>query len=80
MSGLQPDGLSHSDTLGSIPVCDSPRIFAACRVLLRLQEPRHPPCALIYFFSRFVLIIRGVNVRRLTIYVTINNNMSLYHL
>ena len=47
---LQTNGLSHSDTSGSKPVCGSPEFFAACRVLHRLQEPRHPPCALINFF------------------------------
>ena len=28
---------------------DQRRLFAACRVLRRLREPRHPPCALNYF-------------------------------
>ena len=32
-------------------VCTSPYIFAAYHVLRRLQEPRHPPCALIRFLS-----------------------------
>ena len=27
-------------------VCSSPRLFAACHVLLRLLMPRHPSCAL----------------------------------
>ena len=27
-------------------ICSSPQLFAACRVLLRLLMPRHPPCAL----------------------------------
>ena len=44
--GLQPGGLPHSDTPGSVPVCGSPGIFAAYRVLLRLPKPRHPPYAL----------------------------------
>ena len=44
--GLQPGGLPHSDTSGSIPVCKSPDIFAAYRVLRRLPKPRHPPYAL----------------------------------
>ena len=39
-------GFPHSDTRGSKPMCGSPRIFAACRVLLRRLVPRHPPCAL----------------------------------
>ena len=30
-------------------VCSSPQLIAAYHVLLRLLEPRHPPCALIRF-------------------------------
>ncbi len=52
MAGLPPAGLSHSETRGSKAVCASPRIFAAYRVLRRLREPRHPPCALICLPSR----------------------------
>ena len=44
-------GLPHSDTCGSTAVRASPQTFAACRVLRRLREPRHPPCA----FARFSL-------------------------
>ena len=51
VSGLLPDGLSHSDIRGSILVCKSPRLFAAYHVLPRLQEPRHPPYALFYFLT-----------------------------
>ena len=46
VTGLQPAGLPHSDIRGSIPVCKSPRLFAAYHVLLRLRKPRHPPFAL----------------------------------
>ena len=53
VTGLLPAGLSHSDTRGSILVCKSPRIFAAYHVLLRLQEPRHPPYALTYFLLAY---------------------------
>ena len=49
MTGLQPAGLPHSDILGSKPICGYPKLFAACHVLLRLREPRHPPHALGYF-------------------------------
>ena len=49
VTGLQPAGFPHSDTCGSIRVCQSPQIFAAYRVLPRLWKPRHPPFALIYF-------------------------------
>ncbi len=48
---LQHSGLPHSDTCGSTRACQSPQLFAACRVLLRLREPRHSPCALSYFRS-----------------------------
>ncbi len=51
MTGLLPAGLSHSEISGSILVCKSPELFAAYHVFLRLQEPRHPPYALIYFLT-----------------------------
>ena len=51
VSGLLPDGLSHSDISGSSLVCKSPELFAAYHVFLRLQEPRHPPYALNYFLT-----------------------------
>ena len=47
MTCLQHAGLPHSDIRGSTLVCRSPRLFAAYHVLLRLWEPRHPPCALL---------------------------------
>ena len=40
-------GLPHSEIPGSMDICSSPRLIAACRVLLRLSVPRHSPCALI---------------------------------
>ena len=43
---MTPAGLPHSDTPGSSLACSSPRLFAACHVLLRRLVPRHPPCAL----------------------------------
>jgi hypothetical protein len=39
-------GFPHSDICGSMLICSSPQLFAACHVLLRLLMPRHPPCAL----------------------------------
>ena len=39
-------GFPHSDIRGSMDICSSPRLFAACHVFLRLLVPRHPPCAL----------------------------------
>ena len=32
-------------------ICSSPLLIAACHVLHRLWEPRHSPCALIYFLE-----------------------------
>ena len=49
VTGLQPAGLPHSEIFGSIVICTSPKLIAAYHVLLRLREPRHPPCALTYF-------------------------------
>ena len=40
-------GLLHSDICGSMFACNSPQLFAAYHVLLRLLMPRHSPCALI---------------------------------
>ena len=40
-------GFPHSDIPGSMDMCSSPGLFAACHVLHRLSVPRHPPCALI---------------------------------
>ena len=48
-AGVAAGGLPHSDIRGSRSICLSPRLFAACHVLLRLREPRHPSCALYAF-------------------------------
>ena len=44
---MNPAGLPHSETHGSKPICGSPWLFAAYRVLHRLPVPRHSPCALL---------------------------------
>ena len=54
--GLFPGGFPHSETPGSQPVCGSPRLIAAYRVLHRLLTPRHPPCAL----NSLTLAILGI--------------------
>ena len=46
---LQVIGLSHSEIRGSRDICSYPRLIAACHVLHRLREPRHPPDALSSF-------------------------------
>ncbi len=43
---MTPAGLPHSEISGSKAVCASPKLIAACHVLHRFPEPRHPPCAL----------------------------------
>ena len=52
-------------------MCTSPKLFAACHVLLRLREPRHPPVALSYFFifSYFITKILSVIVSNLQLLV-----------
>ena len=45
-------------------ICTSPRIIAAYRVLHRLREPRHPPCALACFpRNRGLRATQGVRSR-----------------
>ena len=39
-------GFPHSEIPGSMDICSSPRLIAACHVLRRLLMPRHSPCAL----------------------------------
>ena len=39
-------GFPHSEIHGSMDICSSPQLFAACHVFHRLSVPRHPPCAL----------------------------------
>ena len=48
-AGIASGGLPHSEIRGSNGICPSPRLIAACHVLLRLREPRHPSCALVSF-------------------------------
>ena len=48
-AGIASGGLPHSDIRVSKSICLLTRLFAACHVLLRLREPRHPSCALLSF-------------------------------
>ena len=63
MTGLQPDGLSHSEISGSRVICTLPELIAAYHVLRRLREPRHPPAAL-DFFSYAVLFLKNILATR----------------
>ena len=49
-------GFPHSEIPGSMDICSSPRLIAACHVLRRLLMPRHSPCALYSLTSRTILI------------------------
>ena len=40
-------GFPHSEICGSMLMCSSPQLIAACHVLHRLLMPRHSPCALL---------------------------------
>ena len=46
LTELHSAGFPHSEIFGSKPICGSPKLIAACRVLHRLSVPRHSPCAL----------------------------------
>ena len=63
--GIASDGLPHSDIRGSRGICPSPRLFAACHVLRRLREPRHPPYALLPF--RFIFMDGALHSRALDV-------------
>ena len=52
-AGGFPAGFPHSDICGSLPICGSPQLFAACRVFVRPTAPWHPPCALLCLTSAF---------------------------
>ena len=63
--GSSPWEFPHSEICGSMLICSSPQLIAACHVLHRLLMPRHSPCALVrlnfllYFYSLFS--IRSLN-------------------
>ena len=60
---LQVIGLSHSEIPGSMDICSYPGLIAACHVLHRLREPRHPPYALAYF--RQLLKLKNSKIEKL---------------
>ena len=51
MINLQLIGFPHSEISGLKVICTSPKLIAACHVLHRLREPRHPPYALNNFVN-----------------------------
>ena len=53
-------GFPHSEIHGSMAICASPWLIAACHVLLRLLVPRHSPYALyslIHLISKVILTL-----------------------
>ena len=59
-TSLQLVRFPHSEITGSIHICWSPVLIAAYHVLLRLWEPRHPPCTLSYFLLLLPLLLGRV--------------------
>src|SRR5882672_8949992 len=55
---ITPPRFPHSDILGSMPACGSPRLIAACHVLHRFPAPRHPPFALSSLTTNLFLMWR----------------------
>ena len=55
-------GFPHSEIFGSKPICGSPKLIAACRVLHRLSVPRHSPCAL-YSLTYYGRILQCLETR-----------------
>ena len=52
LHGYCPCGLPHSEIHGSMDICSSPWLIAACHVLRRLLMPRHSPFALYSLTNR----------------------------
>ena len=50
-------GFPHSEISGSMRMCRSPKLIAACRVLHRLLMPRHSPCALFSLTMLFSAVL-----------------------
>ena len=73
---MKNSGFPHSEISGSMRICRSPKLIAACHVLLRLLMPRHSPCALISLTYVFLLI----PVTQIFLYISTHFlNMSFPH-
>jgi hypothetical protein len=66
VSWFYQDGFPHSEIPGSKPACGSPRLIAACHVLLRLLLPRHPPCALSSLTIKFTQRMHACACKRMS--------------
>ena len=56
-AGIASGGLPHSEIRVSKGICPYTRLIAACHVLRRLREPRHPSCALLSFPLTFAELV-----------------------
>ena len=86
MRGYCPRGFPHSDIPGSLLICSSPRLFAACRVLRRLLMPRHSPCALfsltMLFSAVLAIISNHAGFNRIFFFAKLFftlNNFKVFH-
>ena len=60
-------GLPHSEISGSMLICSSPKLIAACHVFHRLLMPRHSPCTLYsltfcFWSPRLVLKVKVLRI------------------
>ena len=80
---LQYSGLPHSDICGSHRVCQSPQLFAAYHVLLRLWEPQASPIRPYFAYCTFM---RRINTAQLcflyfsTFWIYLNMSMNLWRI
>ena len=72
---MTPRGFPHSDICGSMCVCHSPQLFAACHVLLRLLVPRHSPCAL----SSLTYLSKGLSFMWVSSLAQLIVDTTLFH-
>ena len=59
-------GFPHSEISGSMLICSSPKLIAACHVLHRLSVPRHSPCAL-YSLTYVHNCIKITRIRKISV-------------
>ena len=57
-------------------ICAYPRLIAAYHVLHRLNEPRHPPCALSYFLSTLLPVkMTGGDAHTSAVFVVLSTHI-----
>ena len=71
--GSSPWEFPHSEICGSMLICSSPQLIAACHVLHRLLMPRHPLYALLHLnfcriSSRIFSVLSSLELLCITFY------------